>query len=711
MSDFFGTNSFHSETVDNLVKSLHNTPDNFIGGQLTKFSRNWENITSDPEILQMVYGSVIGFTEFAVQGFVRPPLRFNREETEQMDLLVGKLAQKSVVKPVKHCRGEFISNVFLRPKKDGSFRLILDLSILNEIIEYIHFKLDSIKTAMNLIRPNCFMACLDWKDAYFSVPVHKKFKKFLRFFWGGQLFEFQCLVMGLSEAPRKFTKLTKPLWSTLRREGYTSVNYIDDAILIGDSYEQCLDNVIETVHLSDSLGFTVHPEKSVLSPSQCVTFLGFVINSVTMSVTLTEAKRQKIKKSCVRLIALRKCSIRDFAQVIGQLVATEPCFPHAPLFYRDLESAKTETLKFFKGNYDATMRIREESKIILKWWVRNVDILEGPVHLANPSVLLRSDSSGFAWGGVIMSPENLEIRDKTKGSWSEIELQEHINYKELKAAFFVLVCFCEKMQNVHIKMELDNTTAVSYVNKMGGKFPHLAKLAQEMWLWAKDRQIWISATHLPGVLNTAADAESRDLSDENKEWQLDPKVFQEINNLWGPLQIDLFATRINTQLGKFVSWSPDPESIAVNSLLMSWANNELYAFPPFSILSRVIRKVEADHAELVLIAPIWPTQPWYPRLLQLCVDYPRTLPGRMNLLRLPQKKQEVHPLLPKLKLGAFRLSGNLSRNKAFRREQQVLSWDHGKNRHGNNTGYTSRSGSASRRKGDLIPFLPLSVRC
>lgn len=96
------------------------------------------------------------------------------------------------------------------------------------------------------------------------------------------------------------------------------------------------------------------------------------------------------------------------------------------------------------------------------------------------------------------------------------------------------------MSGVHIRLQLDNTTAVAYVNGQGGKKALCNALARQIWEWCISKDIWLSACHLPGVLNVEADRQSR-LNHDNTEWQLNPLVFQELVLLWGPPTIDLFA--------------------------------------------------------------------------------------------------------------------------------------------------------------------------
>lgn len=145
--------------------------------------------------------------------------------------------------------------MFLRPKKDGNYRLILNLKQLNENIEYAHFKMEILCTALRLIQPGCYMGSVDLSDAYYNVNITVSDRKFLRFIWKGTLYQYTCLPNGLSSAPRLFTKLLKPVYASLRSKGYVSVAYIDDSYLQGETYEQCLQNIQETKEPFEQLGF------------------------------------------------------------------------------------------------------------------------------------------------------------------------------------------------------------------------------------------------------------------------------------------------------------------------------------------------------------------------------------------------------------------------------------------------------------------------
>ena len=135
--------------------------------------------------------------------------------------------------------------------------------------------MDSLQSAVQLMKPHCWMAVLDLKDAYYSVPIRKDHRKYLRFEHDGQLYEFVCLPNGLSSAPRIFTKLLKPALARLREDGVLLVIYIDDIILLADDPQTLITYIHKATTLLKSLGFTIHEGKSLFTPSLRVAFLGF----------------------------------------------------------------------------------------------------------------------------------------------------------------------------------------------------------------------------------------------------------------------------------------------------------------------------------------------------------------------------------------------------------------------------------------------------
>ena len=133
---------------------------------------------------------------------------------------------------------------------------------------------------------------------------------------------------------------------------------------------------------------------------------------------------------------------------------------------------------------------------------------------------------------------------------------------------------------------------------------------KELWCYNN----WITSTHLPGKYNQVADNLSRSIHD-NMEWKLHPDLFSQIYDKLGIPEIDLFASRLNSQLSVYCSWKPDPGAKAIDAMTIDWTPLFFYAFPPFNMIGKILRKIEEDKAEGILIFPAWPTQTWYPKVL------------------------------------------------------------------------------------------------
>nr|CAI5832776.1 unnamed protein product [Callosobruchus analis] len=137
-------------------------------------------------------------------------------------------------------------------------RFILNLKYFNKFVDSPHFQMEDYRTVLRLIRQGHFMTTVDLKDAYFAVPIAETERKYLRFIYKGQLFEFNCLPFGLSSAPHCFTKIMKPVLAYFRREGIFFVNYLDDFIILAKNYQTCLDHTTLVVNTLQQLGFTIN---------------------------------------------------------------------------------------------------------------------------------------------------------------------------------------------------------------------------------------------------------------------------------------------------------------------------------------------------------------------------------------------------------------------------------------------------------------------
>ena len=221
------------------------------------------------------------------------PISFSDSESLLIDSEIQAMLDKGAIVKVPHSKDEFLSTLFLVPKKSGDFRPVINLKPLNHFVQKIHFKMESIHTALSNITVGDLMVSLDLKDAYFSIPIFPPHRKYLRFVWRHSCFEFTCLPFGYSLAPRVFTKVLKPVVATLRFKGIRLAIFIDDILIAAQSDTLCRDHMAMTRELLESLGFLINFKKSQLLPSNQITYLGFQIDSVSMKLFLPEGKVKK----------------------------------------------------------------------------------------------------------------------------------------------------------------------------------------------------------------------------------------------------------------------------------------------------------------------------------------------------------------------------------------------------------------------------------
>ena len=240
-----------------------------LAGRVKYFTENWKRLTNDQAIIQLIGGYQIPFLSEPQQRLCPHPPNLNSEE--------------------KH--------------------------LVNQEVSSMHD----------------WMCKVDLKDAYFSVPIHKNFRKYLRFKWQGSTYQFLCLCFGLGPAPRLFTKLLKVPIALLRRLNVKIIIYLDDMLLMGASQPELMLGRDTLIFVLQHLGLVINLKKSVLTPTKKLEFLGVLIDSNKMDISLPEEKIVKIQNQCQTLLSQKTVSVRELTQLIGRLSSTVIAVLPAPL--------------------------------------------------------------------------------------------------------------------------------------------------------------------------------------------------------------------------------------------------------------------------------------------------------------------------------------------------------------------------------------------
>ena len=165
----------------------------------------------------------------------------------------------------------------------------------------------------------------------------------------------------------------------------------------------------------------------------------------------------------------------------------------------------------------------------------------------------------------------------------------------------------------------------------------LCALLWRLLSWWNHRNITLQVRHIPGRLNVIADKLSRHYQVIQTEWSLHQEVFNLLCQQWHSPEVDLFATRYNNKLPKFVSPVPDPHAWAMDAPgSLSWEGLDLYAFPPIPLLGNVVNKILSHDCQwIIIIAPGWPNMSWFWDLVELSVQIPLCLTQQPDLLVQP----------------------------------------------------------------------------
>ncbi len=217
------------------------------------------------------------------------------------------------------------------------------------------------------------------------------------------------------------------------------------------------------------------------------------------------------------------------------------------------------------------------------------------------------------------------------GLWTGPRLLWHISCLELLAVHLALRQFRPLLLGKHVLVRTDYTAAVSYINRLGGlRSRRMSQLARHLLLWSHMRLKSLRAVHIPGELNRAADALSRQLTFPG-EWRLHPETIRLIWRRFGEAQVDLFASRESSHCQLYFSLTEGP--LGTDALAHSWPRSLCkYAFPPVSLLAQTLCKVREDEEQVLLVAPFWPTRTWFPELILLATAPPWCIPLRKDLL-------------------------------------------------------------------------------
>ena len=220
----------------------------------------------------------------------------------------------------------------------------------------------------------------------------------------------------------------KPIIAALREQGLLLIIFLDDILLIGENFSIVKENIQITIDPLTSLSLLVNLSKSILKPVQLIEFLGMIINSKTMEISLPVSKLDKITKQCNKLLKMQTTYIRDISTLPGLLEAARPTIHKDPLHYREIQFYQIEAYKMFQ-NYNQPCTLSHKPIQEIAWWKSKVN--GSPILDSDPDVIIATDACTYHEWGATCS----QTPYRTSGKWDLQVGDIHFNILELRAGF------------------------------------------------------------------------------------------------------------------------------------------------------------------------------------------------------------------------------------------------------------------------------------
>uniref|UniRef100_A0A7S0Z4Q6 Reverse transcriptase domain-containing protein n=1 Tax=Hemiselmis tepida TaxID=464990 RepID=A0A7S0Z4Q6_9CRYP len=526
---------------------------------------------------------------------------------------------------------DFIAPAFIIEQRN-KLRLVIDFTSINACCVDLSCRYEGLRDIKHIMQPNDWMLSLDLTDAYWHVPIASEHRKYLTFQVDGRILQCAALPFGWKGSPLNFTKVVRAFVRYLRSRGIRCLPYLDDiAFFISGSYDRALRarQVIEEA--LEGAALSRKPSKGVWEPTHRLPdHLGMCIDSVAGTFTAPARRCNAVAGAARALLAAasrscrRVCSarLRSFAGAASSLSLA-------------LHSARFR----LRSVFDCLERRRPLSILSrqavtdLQWWASlHARHPENGLPIWPPSTArtLWCDASGTTgWGAQLQGGAEQHV---ASGYWRRgDEAALHITHKELKTLRLSLAALLQHVRGQHVLLWEDNMAVVHIVMNGTSRSPALMTELRQLWSFLAEHRITLCPRYIRSSDNPA-DFWSR--WRDRSAWQLDPALFLQLQLRWGiTCSLDAFACRATYLLPRFCSARPDPRAWRFDAFTVPWGSELLWLNPPWELIPRVLFKLREERARGIIIVPHWPSQAWWPTLMELAV----------RVVNLPRPRQVVRP--------------------------------------------------------------------
>ena len=427
------------------------------------------------------------------------------------ELRLGRL-----VGPIPQPRSHLIhtSPVGLVPKPHSDkWRLIIDLSYprgksVNDGISsaFCSLQYTSVDNAVNIITAlgnSTELIKLDLSNAYRIVPVHPDDQPLLGLSWQGNTYMDRALPFGLRSAPKIFNAVADFLAWALHCEGVLLlIHYLDDFLIFGPPGTKIASTARWLVEaLLRDFGAPIAEHKTE-GPSTCITFLGIIIDTVLFQLRLPSEKVDRLQHLLSHWEKKRCCTRKELESLLGYLSHAATVVCPGRIFLRNLFSLLSRV-----SHPSHFICLNMATRADLAWWQCLLHHWNGLSFFppSAPSCHVYSDGSGSFGCGTFLSNSDLWFQLQWPPPWDNTG----ISAKELVPIIVAAALWGHLWLGKHVCFYSDNEAVVTTIQRRSAKHPLLTQLMRCLFFYASVFQFHFSASHIPGVFNTTADAISR----------------------------------------------------------------------------------------------------------------------------------------------------------------------------------------------------------
>ena len=650
------------------------------------------------------------------QPIAQAPYRSNPEKRREIQNQVQSLLDSG---QIEASESPWASPVLLVPKKDGGWRMCVDYRKLNAVTKKVSYPIPRTEDTFDYLLQAKWFSKMDAASGFWQVPMENNSKEKTAMISPDGLFQWKVMPFGLCNAPATFQRLMDCVLSGLKWK--ECLVYLDDILIFSNTWDEHLESLKSVFKKLKGANISLKLSKCEFGKNE-IQFLGHLIKERQLH---PDERNVKAVMDFPRPKDLT--GVRGFLGLVGHYRRFIPNFANKSTALRNLLK-KGEEFIWTKAQEDAFVELRE---MITKRPVLGLPDFSKPFRLSTDAsnagisaILSQIDESGkelyvigYRSRALRGSEENYSTIEKEMlaivyglqkfdyylmGTTLPFEIVTdhqplcHLPttkdpYGRIGRWALLLQSYNYRIKHLPGQKNVVADVLSRYFSQEGERKPNNDEIGQRIqelvftttmgWentisanesiipVWMEEDVVEVIEQQEDAMVMTT----QQDKEDWYLHWRLNPKVFKLINERWGPLHTDLFATEFNKQLDRYYSKDEESTSAGTDSFAQVWDVEGCYANPPWKLLERTVRRIREERLKVVMISPYWPNSGWFKLAVKMCACPPILL-GRHHKLYL--LKDGEHRAPAKWSSVAWLLNGSIDgvENWSIGEPLAVLNW-------------------------------------